>query len=224
MRDTKSNIIEYATTLFNQHGFFNVAIKDIADGMGISSGNLTYHFKRKEHLLSGIQETLLQLGEGIIMPQNTHISLAHFETMFQRFYSIQKQFRFYFVEMPYLIAAFPDTIKDYKSTTACRLKDARALVDYYIQTGRLTEESNHLRYTHVIHSLWTVSTFWTLGSHLIDRSNEAGLSPETPIEALWGILLPFLTPKGYCEYQEIIALKHHHQFSNPTNTINNGCT
>ncbi len=50
--NTKLEIIEVATNLFLEKGYSNVLISDIADRLGISKGNLTFHFPTKEHMLA----------------------------------------------------------------------------------------------------------------------------------------------------------------------------
>ena len=55
-RNTKKEIVITAKTLFNERGYNNVSTKDIADALGISKGNLTYHFKKKEDIMEAILE------------------------------------------------------------------------------------------------------------------------------------------------------------------------
>lgn len=202
MKNTRSEIIRNAVSLFNQKGFFKVTVKEIADEMGISPGNLTYHFKRKEHLLAAIQKEILAGSAGIIVPDGQEITLRHFRDMFARFYEIQSQYCFYFSEIIYLLEVYPDITGEYKETTATRLIDARKLVDYYIATDRLMAEGGYADYDYLIHNLWMVNTFWTLGGALLDR-DVPGKTFDSPIESLWKILLPYLTEKGRKEYDEM---------------------
>lgn len=58
--DTKLEIIEAATRLFLEHGYTNVMIADIAKDIGISKGNLAFHFRTKEHLLAELIKMLLR--------------------------------------------------------------------------------------------------------------------------------------------------------------------
>ncbi len=46
-RDTRQAILDTAKTLFSQRGYNDVAIGEIAGALGISKGNLTYHFKKE---------------------------------------------------------------------------------------------------------------------------------------------------------------------------------
>jgi AcrR family transcriptional regulator len=50
-RSTRSDILKVAVTVFAELGYDGASIRDIADGLGISKGNLTYHFATKDELL-----------------------------------------------------------------------------------------------------------------------------------------------------------------------------
>lgn len=52
MKDvTKNKIAQESERLFNTYGYNKVTMRQIADACGISVGNLTYHYPRKEDLL-----------------------------------------------------------------------------------------------------------------------------------------------------------------------------
>ncbi len=200
--NTKSEIIKHSVALFNKKGFFNVSIKEITETMGISPGNFTYHFKKKEFLLSAIQDEILSSSVDI-MPKGRYVTLDHFEEMFRKFYTVQQRFSFFFLDISYLIVEYPSILDGYKLATKKRFSEARKLVDHFIASGRLLPDNDRIDYDVVIHNLWMVSTFWTTSTMLINKKNSALLN-NSPIDALWGVLSPYLTTKGYDEYQEII--------------------
>ncbi|MFK5949057.1 MAG: TetR/AcrR family transcriptional regulator [Methylococcales bacterium] len=53
---TKSNIVIAANKLFYQQGFHKTAFSDIVKAVGLSKGNITYHFKSKEDILKAVFE------------------------------------------------------------------------------------------------------------------------------------------------------------------------
>lgn len=55
---TKYEIIQTATTLFLERGYSHTTPKLICDELDISTGNLTYYFPTKEHLLAVLVEML----------------------------------------------------------------------------------------------------------------------------------------------------------------------
>lgn len=51
MQKRRDDILDTAERLFNEHGYNAVSLRDIADVLQISKGNLTYHFQKKEDLI-----------------------------------------------------------------------------------------------------------------------------------------------------------------------------
>lgn len=58
LNTTKKEIIQTAIRLFLERGFSNTSVKLISDKLGISTGNLTFHYPTKEHLLAVLVEML----------------------------------------------------------------------------------------------------------------------------------------------------------------------
>ena len=51
---TEEKIILKAIELYNKAGFYNINSRDIAKELQISHGNLEYHYKTKEVILSSV--------------------------------------------------------------------------------------------------------------------------------------------------------------------------
>ena len=62
---TRDRIIHSATELFNDQGERNITTNHIAAHLGISPGNLYYHFRNKEDIIHSIfdQYAAFRLGE-----------------------------------------------------------------------------------------------------------------------------------------------------------------
>lgn len=67
---TKERIQNKAIELFNQSGMYKTGVREIARSLDISPGNLSYHFARKEDLLSAILDSYRE--------QNDQIYTAYF--------------------------------------------------------------------------------------------------------------------------------------------------
>ena len=57
----KKLILDTARRLYNERGLSNVTIRQIAQEMNISSGNLTYHFEKRGDLVKGIFQDLISI-------------------------------------------------------------------------------------------------------------------------------------------------------------------
>jgi AcrR family transcriptional regulator len=60
---TKQYISEKALTLFNEKGFVNVRLQQIADSAFVSVGHLAYHFKNKEKIILYLYKKLKKKQE-----------------------------------------------------------------------------------------------------------------------------------------------------------------
>lgn len=58
--DTRQRILDIARRLFNGRGLNHVGVRDVARAVGISAGNLAYHFPTKDDLVEAL---LLELHE-----------------------------------------------------------------------------------------------------------------------------------------------------------------
>lgn len=64
--DTRLQIIQLAARLFVEEGYTNTSFAKIAKTLDISTGNITFYFKSKEHLLAELAEQLFVFQEGLM--------------------------------------------------------------------------------------------------------------------------------------------------------------
>lgn len=198
----KSKIKSTAISLFNANGIANVSMKQVADCLKISAGNLSYHYKNKAILLAVIYTDMYEETLDYILPENSYITLFHFEEMMLKFDDLQQRYCFFFNDIVHIIKTYPEIAKKYEASNLIRFKDARKLIDYYIETDRIIPENDSIDYNKTIYNIWMTSTFWQsqkLAIHTASYTTNKCRS----IEMLWSILLPYLTAKGLEEYQQL---------------------
>ena len=66
MENTRARILTAAAQLFEQQGYRSVSMRAIAAQLGISVGNLTYHFPHKQDIATALAE---QEMTAIILPE-----------------------------------------------------------------------------------------------------------------------------------------------------------
>ena len=90
-RDTRQDILNTAQALFREKGYNAVSVGEIAAALGISKGNLTYYFKRKE----AIVEALLESAHPTF-PQDPPQTLAQLDACLRDMEQARENNAFYF--------------------------------------------------------------------------------------------------------------------------------
>ncbi|WP_431165132.1 TetR/AcrR family transcriptional regulator [Tenacibaculum halocynthiae] len=203
----KNKIKLTAIQLFNQQGVSTVSMKQIADSIGISAGNLRYHYKDKAALLEVIYNEMYNETLNYILPKNSYITLFHFEEMMLKFDNLQERYLFFFSDVVHILQTYTTISKAYQVSNLVRFKEGRKLIDYYIESGRLKPENDYIDYDKVIYSIWMISTFWQSQKQVIVSKKHKENKGQS-MQMLWNILMPYLTDKGMDEYLELKRFVH----------------
>ena len=83
---TKQKILESAIRLFNGDDMANVRLQQIADETGISVGNLAYHFKNKEAIVTAVYEGLFEEFAQILSTYMSSPKLTDFNDQIEQYH------------------------------------------------------------------------------------------------------------------------------------------
>ena len=106
---TRDKIIQTSIALFNEHGERNVTTNHIAAHLGISPGNLYYHFRNKEDIILSIYE---EYARNLLLETFPQVSpnvepldaiIMYMDAVFQA----MMKFRFFYSNLPVLLAKNP---------------------------------------------------------------------------------------------------------------------
>ncbi|MEL6843234.1 MAG: TetR/AcrR family transcriptional regulator [Bacteroidota bacterium] len=189
-----------AIRLFNEHGFVNVRLQHISDDTIISVGNIAYHFRNKEAIVSTIFESLEQeLKEALIEYRNTPI-FENIERIFVGIEAVQERYRFFFTDLLEIKRAYPDMFtrlqalfewQTFMFQEILRFNTARAAI------RALREAEIKFLAQHIIQSL----NSWP-AMMLVAKESEEG-QVNRLAHYLWQILMAYMTEGGLAEYQVV---------------------
>jgi AcrR family transcriptional regulator len=106
---TRDKIIQASIVLFNEQGERNVTTNHIAADIGISPGNLYYHFRNKEDIILSIYE---EYARNLLIETMPEVSpnikpldaiILYMDVVFQA----MMKFRFFYSNVPVLLAKNP---------------------------------------------------------------------------------------------------------------------
>ena len=197
----KERILAKAIELFNKQGISSTSPNQIASALQISPGNLTYHFKTKAILIKTLYEQMHADSEHFINLEG-YLTLDDFRKTMASFRDFMQKHSFFFQDLFYIIHNYPEVGKMYEASNLSRLKQGRALFQYYIDTGRMIPDNQGVNYDYLTHNVWMVGAFWNLQSKIFKSKDLFG-KPMDLVDMTWYMLLPYLTNKGREEYDQI---------------------
>ena len=197
---TRDKIIETAIQLFNEQGTKGVTTNHIAAAVGISPGNLYYHFRNKEDIIRAIFEQMDAYGLEQYQLVLDTFQPGTLETMEQTFAMIQAynwRYRFFKRELTALIMNDPLLKERFLHTHRTMLTVIRQSNDCSVATGTLKPmpEKEMALFSEEI---WLVALFWLNylevgGEEVNDETLRRG------IDLLRNMVRPHLTKKALAE-------------------------
>lgn len=188
--NTRQNIIATATKLFNNKGYSAVNMLEISSEMGISRGNLVYHFKNKEELLRAIAD---QMWDKLEVERSKSRRMPSFENLHNEvgvYEQFQKMYAFIFLD--HLVATHPLLADKFRKMVNQTVQDNEAALAFAIETGNLKPEPFPGVYKNIALSTWMLAFFWS-ASNAIRKAKPAKGMVE---KVIWSTLIPHFTEKG----------------------------
>lgn len=159
---TKARILEAAIDLFNEKGTKAVTTNHIAARMGISPGNLYYHFRNKEEIIRGIFLQMHEVGLRDYHEVNDPAGPGSVASMEETFLMIQRfnwRYRFFKRELTALVLSDPELKTLFIASHRQNLAVVRRALDLSISQGFLVDLPQEQREL-LAEQVWMTALFW----------------------------------------------------------------
>ena len=200
---TREKIIKASVELFNQRGISPVTLRDIADKVGISSGNLAYHFKNKDYIIEEIFRLMEVERQKRLSEVQQTPSFENADRQTLALLNISLKYRFFFLDTADILRAHPKIGVLYRRQVEDNIRYIRAILDYSADKGNIVAEPYEGCYDRLSESVWAAVQFWLLKETLRGRKK---YDPEEARNSMWSLVSPYLTKKG-TKYFPLTQLK-----------------
>lgn len=168
--DTKDRILETALALYNKKGI-NATTRHIATEMGISAGNLHYHFKHTDDIILALWQRLVASFDGLI---NSFRETSDFDfPVVQNFviqsFRITNSYRFIFLHFVELGNRLPSIRKEYNKLVKKREEEFGQIFQSLNEAGMLKMKIPDEMLPVFVKQLFIVSDFWLSNNELTSR-------------------------------------------------------
>lgn len=202
MTPTKHKIIDTSIQLFNQYGLANVRLQQIADEVGISIGNLAYHFNNKEAIVASVFEILQEKCTYILGLYSQYPNLLDFEVQLSKIFEMFTEYQFCFLDMLEVQRSYPEHRQVYQDfLTKLRLQLEKR-IEFNQQRGILMPEVPTTVYQQIAQMMVLTVMNWL---SLQVTMQQTPIRETAFKEAIWLQLQPYLTKVGKAEFHMLIT-------------------
>ncbi len=193
-KKTQYKIIETAILLFNQQGYSAISLNELAQRMGMSRGNLTYHFPTKEALLKVIADEMWAKLEIERKKRRDFPSFENLTNETRMYYEFQKEYAFIFNDLHVIKHRLLE--ERFRAFCLSTIKDHEAAIAFAIRLGNMKQEPFAGAYYNLCLSLWVLAMFW-LPQQAIRKVED----DEEVARVVWSLILPHFTEKGIASFK-----------------------
>ena len=194
--DTKGKIIATAIDLFNIHGTKAISTNHIAKEMGISPGNLYYHFRSKNDIIRSISENFSNELGSVLKFQLDTISdfSSNLTSLFNRFFKIQQSYQFLFLEGVHLTRQDSRLLDNYTNLRNLIKKGYSELLSNLVKIKIMKKQSLDI-IDDLLDAQWIIMWYW-INHTILDRNTYDDFQIKKGVKLSFSIIKPQLTSIG----------------------------
>ncbi|MDP7196651.1 MAG: TetR/AcrR family transcriptional regulator [SAR202 cluster bacterium] len=194
--NTKGEIITTAIDLFNLHGTKAISTNHIAKEMGISPGNLYYHFRSKNDIIRSISENFSNELGSVLKIQLDTISdfSSNLTSLFNRFFKIQQSYQFLFLEGIHLSKQDSRLLDNYTNLRILIKKGYIELLSNLVKIKIMKKQSLNI-IDDLLDAQWIIMWYW-INHTILDRNTYDDFQIKKGIKLSFSIIKPQLTSIG----------------------------
>jgi AcrR family transcriptional regulator len=144
--NTKQRILHTALELYNESGPETVTVRHIAAAMGISHGNLCYHYPNTDAIVRALYDELVAAMNKVVtdaqqsLPGNAQEALQFVVTQSRKGFEAMYRFRFVMLNFHAIMRNDDYIRKHFRELTKQRTTEFRMMVDFLTQAGIFRRE------------------------------------------------------------------------------------
>jgi AcrR family transcriptional regulator len=205
---TRDKILETALQLFNTQGIDPITVRHVAKEMGISHGNLCYHFPGKEDIIQQLYLNLVaELDKEIRGLQGQIPQIERILCSIRTTFSIQYKYKFILIDFVNIMRTIPAIRTHFRELFVRRQQEFSALIQFMIQAGYFRQEQYPGQYQQFITSFYIIGDFWIAESEILfEGTDEEKLVHYTNVA--FSLVFPHLTEKGQQVLLKVTSAAH----------------
>lgn len=195
--DTKAKILQTALDLYNEKGIHTITSRHIAAEMGISAGNLHYHFRHTDDIIIALYEEL-SAGMDALMAGVEAAASARPKDLLVfagQSFTVLYKYRFIFLHFPEIGMRIPDIKKKYHVLVKRREKEFIGIFGKWQEKGIFRKGVPEPVLQALVTQIFLVGDYWLAHNELTQRL-KSKQAEQAYTNVFQGLFWPYLTEKG----------------------------
>lgn len=206
---TKERILTAARELFNQHGTEPITTRHVAKELGMSHGNLCYHYPSREALITALYFQLVgefdrQLGS----MQGKPVSIRNLFNSLEQTFQVQHQYRFLMLDFAGIMRRIEPIRTHFRKLFEQRKLQLLFLLNQLVAQGLMQPELRPGQFGHYLTHFYILTDFWLAEAEILYQGPESE-KVRHYVETFAFMLLPMLTEKGKADFEEVLKENYH---------------
>lgn len=156
---TRDRILIKSLELFNEQGERLITTNHLAAALGMSPGNLYYHFPNKDAIIFELfKQYADQMQSTLHLPSDRPLTQADKVLLFEHILDCLWRYRFLHRDMTHLITDNAELRKHYREFATRMLNSVRML--YVLQIGSGLLEATEDEISALLVNIWIIATSW----------------------------------------------------------------
>lgn len=158
-RDTRNRICDAALALFNAEGTHAISTRHVADRLGMSPGNLYYHFANKEEIVLRLYERVEAELLAVVAPlQQPAPPFAAVLGYLDQIFAHLWKFRFFYRDLTTLLQEVPGLRERYRVLSGRVQANARQIFTAMVDAGWMDADEAQVQL--LATNAWIVLSHW----------------------------------------------------------------
>ncbi len=159
-QQTKNNILQKATELFNESGTASISMNALAEALGISAGNLQYHYKKKEDVIRDILEEMFKQFDVMYQPVEGPFTLDTLRHFMRINFDIVWKYRFFYRELGALLRNDKILARRFREIQEQRLQDQEKIIKRLASSGGVRSDLRPDELHNIVLIGWVLGHTW----------------------------------------------------------------
>lgn len=205
MSTTKEKILDAALVLFNREGCQSITVRQLAAEVGISHGNLCYHYPTVDDVIQKLYFRFMELVDtkfDAMKDRNASLELLY--EVGRATFELGYEYKFLFLDFVGILRRQPKIREHYLEMKKKRKEEFMLILKHLKEEGIIHSEIYPGQYEHIAEVTTIVGDFWNVRAEVLFEGDE-----QDKIAYYVGVsyapILSLYTEKGLLKASDLMA-------------------